>query len=304
MTYPAWLWIPITLAAALAQTARNAAQRSLTAELGALGATLVRFLYGLPFALAWFAGLYMLGDFEVPEASVLFVAWMLFGSVSQITATALLLRVMKEKSLPIGVAYSKSEVLQVAVFGLVFLHDPLTFTVALAVLLGTLGVLLFSPADRAHPLRTLFRGWTTPAALLGVASGTCFAFSAVGFRGAALTLEGAEFLMAAGFTLVCAQATQTLLLGGWLWLRDRAVIGRCLRAWRRSLLAGGMGATASVGWFTAFSIESVAHVRTLGLIELLFGALVSRRFFKETLTPTEIAGMVLLVVSLAMISLT
>src|SRR3981189_722762 len=45
-----WAWIPITLGAALAQTLRNAAQRHLTGDLGALGATLVRFFYGLPFA--------------------------------------------------------------------------------------------------------------------------------------------------------------------------------------------------------------------------------------------------------------
>jgi hypothetical protein len=37
---------PITIWAAFAQTVRNAAQRHLTAELGTLGATLVRFLYG------------------------------------------------------------------------------------------------------------------------------------------------------------------------------------------------------------------------------------------------------------------
>lgn len=303
VSHPAWLWIPITIAAGVAQTLRNAAQRSLTAELGALGATLVRFLYGLPFACAWFAVLHWGARFSIPSPNPSFGGWALFGAVSQIIATALLLRVMKEKSFAIGVAYSKTEVLQVALFGLVFLRDPLTFAVALAVLIGTFGVLLFSPADRTRPLQTLFHGWTTRAALLGVASGTCFAFSAVGFRGAALALGDVPFLMAAGFTLVWAQSLQTLLLGGWLWLRDRDVIVRCLRAWRRSLLAGAMGATASVGWFTAMAIEPVAHVRTLGLIELFFGAVVSRRFYKETLTVTEVIGMVLLVVSLAMISL-
>src|SRR5215207_252952 len=44
------LWIPATLAAASAQTARNATQRRLIETLGTVGATQVRFLYGLPFA--------------------------------------------------------------------------------------------------------------------------------------------------------------------------------------------------------------------------------------------------------------
>ncbi len=303
MSPPPWLWIVITIGAGLAQTLRKAAQKHLTAELGALGATLVRFLYGLPFAGLWFAVLHWAGNFSVPRANEPFAAWVLLGAVSQIIATALLLRVMREKSFALGVAYSKTEVLQVAVFGLVFLKDPLTFSVALAIVIGTFGVLLFSPADRARPLRTLLHGWTSRSAALGIASGTFFALSAVGFRGAALSLEGTPFLMAAGFTLLTAQIIQTLMLGGWLWWRDPDVIRRCLRAWRTSLLAGGMGATASAGWFTAMAIEPVAHVRTLGLIELFFGAIVSRRIFREPLSKTQNVGMCLLVVSLAMITL-
>jgi len=46
VTAPDWLWIPITLWAAFAQTLRNAAQRHLTADLGTLGATLVHQIPG------------------------------------------------------------------------------------------------------------------------------------------------------------------------------------------------------------------------------------------------------------------
>ncbi|MFN0317298.1 MAG: EamA family transporter [Burkholderiales bacterium] len=303
MSPPPWLWIAITIAASFAQTLRNATQKHLTAELGALGATLVRFLFGLPFAALWFCALHWLGGYSIPHPNLSFGAWVLLGAVSQIIATALLLRVMKEKSFAVGVAYSKTEALQVAVFGLMFLKDPLTFSVILAVVLGTFGVLLFSPADRARPLQTLFSGWTSRSAALGIASGTFFAFSAVGFRGAALSFEGTPFLMAAGSTLLAAQIIQTVLLGGWLCWRDPRVIGRCFGVWRTSLLAGGMGATASAGWFTAMAIEPVAHVRTLALIELFFGAIVSRRIFRESLTGTEIVGMCLLVASLGMITL-
>ena len=50
-----WVWVPITVFAAFAQTLRNATQRKLVGELGTLGATLVRFLYGAPFAALWLA---------------------------------------------------------------------------------------------------------------------------------------------------------------------------------------------------------------------------------------------------------
>ena len=303
MIAPDWLWIPITVWAAFAQTLRNAAQRHLTAELGTLGATLVRFLYGLPFAALWLAGVAWIGAYALPTPNGVFAAWVSFGAVSQIVATALLLRVMAERNFTLGVAYSKTEIIQVALFGFVVLGDPLTLLAALAVASGTLGVLLLAPADRERPFRTLLAGWTSRSAMLGLASGAFFAFSAVGYRGAALALGDTPFLMAAAATLVAAQLLQTVLLGGWLQARDPAVVMRVLRAWRRSLFAGFMGAAASAGWFTAMAIEPVAHVRTLGLVELLFASVVSRKLFRERLSGLEIVGMLLLTLGLAAVTL-
>ncbi|MGH8740312.1 MAG: EamA/RhaT family transporter [Burkholderiales bacterium] len=299
----AWLWIPVTIWAAFAQTVRNAAQRHLTAELGTLGATLVRFLYGLPFAAAWLVLVHGLGNSAVPGPNSEFVSWVLLGAVSQIAATALLLRTMQARNFALGVAYSKTEVLQVALFGLAFLGDPISAPAALAVAAGTLGVLLLSPADKDRPLRTLLTGWTSRTALLGLACGALFAMSAVGYRGAALALPGTPFLMAGAFTLAAAQLVQTLLLGGWLLARQPGVVRRVVRAWRMSLFAGFMGAAASAGWFTAFAIEPVAHVRTLGLIELVFSYAVSRRLFRERVSGLELAGIGLLAVGMAIITL-
>jgi len=303
VTPPDWLWIPITVWAAFAQTLRNAAQRHLTGDLGTLGATLVRFLYGLPFAVLWLALVHVAQGAALPQPNGPFAFWVVTSGLSQIVATALLLRVMAERNFALGVAYSKTEIIQVALFGFVFLGDPVTVVAALAILCGTIGVLLLSPADRARPFRTLLTGWTTRSALLGLGSGAAFALAAVGYRGAALALEGAPFLAAAAYTLVAAQAFQSLALGGWLAWRDAPVVRRVLRAWRASLFAGFMGAAASAGWFTAVAIEPVAHVRTLGLIELVFSAIVSRRFFRERMSPLEIAGMTLLAAGLVIVTL-
>ena len=303
MPAPDWLWIPVTVWAAFAQTLRNAAQRHLTAELGTLGATLVRFLYGLPFAVLWLWAVHAVGSFAIPPPNAAFLAWVTIGAVSQLAATALLLKTMAERNFALGVAYSKTEIIQVAILGLVFLGDPLTPTTMAAVACGTLGVLLLAPADPRHPLRALLAGWTTRSALLGLGSGACFALSTVGYRGAALALEGTPFLMAAAFALVVAQAQQTALLGGWLAARNPSVLVRVCRAWRASLFAGFMGAAASVGWFTAMAIEPIAHVRTLGLVELPLSYAVSRRFFRERLSRRELLGMALLAVGLVIVTL-
>jgi len=301
MVAAAWLWIPVTIWAAFAQTLRNAAQRHLVADLGTLGATLIRFLYGLPFALLWLLIVRSVGQFDLPAPTSAFFGWVVLGALSQIAATALLLRVMSERNFTLGVAYSKSEILQVAVFGFVFLGDAVSLPVLAAILLGTFGVLLLSPADKERPVRGLLTGWTSRSALLGLASGAGFALSAVGFRGAALALADAPFPMAAASTLVVAQLIQTLVLGGWLLVRHREVVLRVLRAWRASLFAGFMGAAASAGWFTAMAIEPAAHVRTLGLIELLFSYALSRKLFRERLARRELLGIALLVVGLVIV---
>ncbi len=297
-----WLWIPLTIWAAFAQTLRNAAQRGLVAKLGTLGATMVRFLYGLPFAVAWLAITPAVTNAPLPPVNPTFLAWVVSGGVAQIVATALLLRVMEERNFALGVAYTKTELVLVAVFGAVFLGDVVTPVSALAIGVATAGVLLLSPVDRQHVLRGFVSGWTSRSALLGVLSGACFAMAAVGYRGAALTLD-APYLVAAAFTLVWAQAVTVGMLGGWLALRTPAVLVALAREWRGSLVAGFMGAAASAGWFTAFTLESAAHVRTLGLVELLFSLAVSRRLFRERLGRFEVAGMVLLTLGLVIISL-
>jgi drug/metabolite transporter (DMT)-like permease len=289
-----WLWQPITVAAALAQTLRNAAQRHLTGDLGALGATLVRFLYGLPFALLWLLLLRGLtADEPLPALGLRFFLWTALGGIAQIAATAALLRVMAERNFALGVAYSKTEVIQVAIIGAVLLADPLSLAGLAAILVATAGVVLLSLPKGSRSLGAIAAGWTSRPALLGLASGTGFAISAAGFRGAALSL-GIEAASAAAYTLAFAQLIQTVALGGWLLLRQRRVIIAVLRAWRVSLLAGFMGALASMLWFTAMAMEPVAHVRTLGLVELLFSYVVSARVFRERLSLMEVAGFVLL----------
>ncbi len=298
-----WLWIPITLWAAFAQTLRNAAQRQLITELGTLGATLVRFLYGLPFALLWLWIVSAWSAAPLAAGTWQFLGWVSLGGVSQILGTACLLRAMQERSFALGVAYSKTELVQVALFGLLFLGDPLDAASIAAVASATLGVLLLSPADPQRPLRALAAGWASQPARFGLASGAGFALASIGFRGATLQLANAPYLMAAAQTLAVALTLQTALLGGYLWLRSPAVVQGVMRAWRRSLFAGFMGAAASAGWFTAFALETAAHVRTLGLTELIFSYAVSRKLFRERFSRLELAGMLLLVVGLILIVL-
>jgi drug/metabolite transporter (DMT)-like permease len=292
-----WLWIPIVLWAALAQTARNAAQRSLVASAGTLGATLARFLYGLPFAAAWVLLLHALPGTAapIPHFSPAWAGWLLLGALSQLAATAFLLAAMKQRSFVVGVAFSKTDALQVALFATLFLRELPGWVTLLAIGLATAGVVLLSiPAKAAGESFD----WTGGAALWGLASGAGFAMSAVGYRGAALALPEASPWMAGGWGVLCAQAAQTVLLGGWLAWRSPASLRAIAAEWRVSTAAGLMGALASIGWFTAFALTTAANVRTLGLAEVVFSYLVSRRVLREKLAPLETLGLALVIAGL------
>src|SRR5579864_7183233 len=165
-----WAWIPITLGAAFAQTLRNAAQRHLTGDLGALGATLVRFLYGLPFAALWLliAWIAFAGAGAWPAINAPFLLWTVVAALSQIAATALLLRNMEERNFAIGVAYSKSEIIQVAMFGLVLLGDRVSLVTVAAIVVACVAVMLLSLPAGKRSVSAIARGWASRTALLGL----------------------------------------------------------------------------------------------------------------------------------------
>jgi drug/metabolite transporter (DMT)-like permease len=288
-----WWWIALTLIAASAQTARNAMQKGLTTSLGTVGATLVRFVFGLPFAmLSLLAVTYVTGA-SLPRISAEFLVWVAFGAVTQIAGTALMLAAMSRRSFVVATAYVKTEAVQVAVFGLVFLGERLSLTAVVAIASATAGVLIMSWPRGARPEGP----GTWQPVLMGLFSGSFFAASAVGFKGAIVTLAdggaSGSFVMRATFTLVCGLLLQTTLLMAWQSVRNRQVLAAMFRAWRPSLLAGFMGALASQMWFLAFAIATTAHVRTLALVEIVFAHALSRRLFSQHTSAIELAGIAL-----------
>ncbi len=288
-----WLWVVFTLIAAAAQTVRNATQRELTAKLGTVGATHVRFLFGFPFALVFLIAVAIVTGASVPHPPAVFWPWVLLGAGAQIAATALMLAAMNDRSFVVVYAYIKTEAVQAALFGLIFLGDAVTPAAGAAILIATTGVVIMAlKPGTAMDVR---------ATLLGLAAGAMFALSAVGFRGAILSLGLPNYVMAATFTVVTGLLLQSLLLSLYLLLRDRKVLLAIFRAWRPSLFAGFMGALASQFWFLAFALTAVASVRTLALVEVLFAQAISRFVFKQATTAREMAGILLIVLGVALL---
>jgi drug/metabolite transporter (DMT)-like permease len=293
------IWIPITLAAAAFQTARNALQRSLTGPLSQLGATYTRFLFGFPFALLYAALVFALADLPLRLPEPAFFGWAALGGVAQIFGTAFLLRLFTLRNFSTGIAYSKTEILQVALFGLLVLGDGVSPLGGAAIGVATFGLLLLSRETGGLSWRGLVADLTGRAAVLGLATGGAFAIAAVAFRAASLSFGHPSFVASAAATLVASTLIQSLLMTITLRWREPGQIGAVIRIWRRSLLPGLTGAAASACWFTAMTIEIAAYVRMLGLVEVLFGYGVAILGFRERPSGRENLGTAVLVLAIA-----
>ena len=288
-----WISVGVIIAAALAQTVRNLAQRSLTAEAGPLGATLARFLHGLPFS----AGVVLIvSGLHLPLSAFTstYAAWLATGVLAQVAATALLLLAMERASYVVAVTYSKTEIIQVALLGTVLLGESPTWMAAGGMALALAGVFHLAEGQPPRGDGALASG---KAVWFGLGAGASFALAAVAYRIAGLELgrHGLAPWESAAWSVLLAQLLQSVCIAGCLMVWQRRSLLVVVTAWRASSTAGFMGAIASVLWFTAYTLRPAAEVRALGLVEVVFGYVISHLLLRQRLNSRERNGLLMVV---------
>ncbi|MBL6674173.1 MAG: EamA/RhaT family transporter, partial [Candidatus Puniceispirillum sp.] len=110
------LWVVFAVAAAATQALRTAVQRRMTPTLGNLGASYIRFSYAFP--LAWlFLYIYISSTgAAVAELPTGFWFWINLAALTQVIFTILLGQLFSHRSFAAAIAFSKTEVLQTAIF--------------------------------------------------------------------------------------------------------------------------------------------------------------------------------------------
>ena len=289
------LWIPITIFAAFMQNARSALQKHLKGRLTTLGASYVRFLYAMPFALLYAGAVHEVGGYPWPTMHVEFLIYCLLGGISQILFTAVLLWLFQFRNFAVGTTYSKTETVQVALLGWLVIGDGLGLVPLIAIIVSAVGVMALSVGQTKVSVGRLFTGLIEKPTLIGLLCGALLGSSVVFFRKAALTLDYDGFVMAAAFTLAVSVVMQTVIMGVYLAIYERRTLGDVFVHWKWSMAVGVCGVLGSIGWFTAFTLENAAFVRALGQIELVFTFIASVFIFRETTNRAEIVGILLVV---------
>ncbi len=287
-------WVIITVAAAFFQNLRSALQKQLKARLSITGAGYSRFVYALPIATLYLWWLLETGHRSLPEPNPRFLIFCLLGGFCQMLFTWCLLWMFSFQSFAVGTTFSKLEVIMVAGLGAILLGDDLNLWAGLAIAVSSLGIMALSLGGKSVTPRSLMVGLFSRPTLIGLVCAGWLGGSVVFYRGASLALDHDDYVISAAWTLFVSLVIQTLLMGGYLILREPGELGRVVREWRRAGAAGLAGALASIGWFTAFTIQNASYVRAVGQVELLFTFIATTVYFREKVSASETVGIVMI----------
>lgn len=252
-------------------------------------AGLVRYLYGLPVAIALLALYLAVRGGGLPGGNGPFLLWAALGGLMQLIGTNLLLMAFSHRNYVVGTAYATTEAVQGAILAMILLGEVLSVVTWAGIAIGVIGVMVLSTGGQRLRLSDL----TQPAALCGLGAGLMFALTAVFVKRATLELSGSDVVLHALATLVVVQACQTGMQGSYLIARERDQLALVFRNWRVASQVGLLTALGSACWFTGFALAPVALVRAVGQVEVVFTLAFGRFYLNEPLKRSEAAGLVL-----------
>jgi drug/metabolite transporter (DMT)-like permease len=295
------IWLPATLLAGALQAWRTAVQRRMSRTLSVNAAGLVRYLYGLPVAVAMMLTYqFVIAPAAFPPLGHWFVPFCAAGGLAQIVATNLLLMAFGERNFVVGTAYSKTEAVQSAILSVVLLGDHLSLLTWLGIGFGVVGVMVLSTGGKRMGPGELLRSLGQPAARFGIASGFVFALTTIAIRRATMEVATPDHIRAALIVLAVTVLLQTIMQGGYLVWRERDQVAKVFAEWRTAGQVGLMSSVASACWFTGFASAPVALVRIVGQVEVAFTMAFAHFYLGEKTAKSEVAGLLLVAIGVVL----
>ena len=144
------LWAVIAIIAAIAQSLRTVCQKLLIPHVGELGASFSRFIYGITFAWLWVLTICLMTGNSLPNISFLFIAFVGLAGILQIVFTILLIMMFNHRNYAIGIALSKTEILQTAILEAIIIGYVASFSIIGAISMGLIGIALLSYLSLIH----------------------------------------------------------------------------------------------------------------------------------------------------------
>lgn len=293
------LWIVASLAAAFFQALRYAALKELNRYVSASVATYMRMLFGLPILSLYLFAVLQAQGVSLPKTNLVFWIGCSLTAFLQFGMTILLVWLFQHGNFAVGVMIQRADVILTAIIGSLLFSEVISGVGWMAIALTVVGVLSASAARMAPSAWGQGRGLSNillgPPMRLGLTSALFAAISYLALREAILSLDPAAGPLANSATAVVATTLVSFVfIGAWLMIRDRHEFARVKDCPWLALLVGLSSAAGSVGWFTASALANASYVAAVAQVQIVFALLISRYWFKETIRPLEILGIVLI----------
>ena len=291
-------WVLITAIASLSQTLRSVFQKNLIEDVGVLASAYSRFIFALPFVFLLAVIFLSTQEFAILK-NLSSTTWffLIAASICQILFTIILIKLFTLRSFAIGVAFSKTEVIQTTLLEIIIIGFILTSHVLLAIIIGFIGMLFMSKQKLLGNMayNKLFLHQVT----LGVSCGIFLGLSSVLYK-VALDSVTLDFIYKKVLVLsFLALAFQSVIFGIYIvFIEGKHNVLKLMLTWKKGLPVGVFGCIATFCWFYAFSLVDATLVRAVGQLEIVFSVLISYIFYKERISGFELIGMSLITISI------
>ena len=291
-------WVLITAIASLSQTLRSVFQKNLIEDVGVLASAYSRFIFALPFV-ALLSVLFLDTRELVILKNFSSTTWffLIAASICQILFTIVLIKLFTLRSFAIGVAFSKTEVIQTTLLEIIIVGFILTSQVLLAIIIGFIGMLFMSKQKLIGNVgyNKLFFKQVT----LGVSCGIFLGLSSVLYKIALDSVTSDLIYKKVLILSFLALAFQSAIFGIYILVTEGTQNAlKLMLIWKRGLPVGFFACAATFCWFYAFSLVDATLVRAVGQLEIVFSVMISFIFYKERITGFELIGMSLITISI------
>ena len=211
--------------------------------------------------------------------------------------TIILIKLFTLRSFAIGVAFSKTEVIQTTLLEIIIIGFILTSHVFLSIIIGFIGMLFMSKQKLIGKLgyNTLFLKQVTLGVLCGIFLGLSSVLYKVALDSVITDLIYKKVLVLSFLAL----AFQSVIFGTYIVSTEgKQNVVKLFSIWKKGLPVGFFGCAATFCWFFAFSLVDATFVRAVGQLEIVFSVLITYIFYKERITGFELIGMSLITISI------
>jgi drug/metabolite transporter (DMT)-like permease len=301
------MWVELSLAAGVCQTARNSFARSLAGKTSPMLNSWSRFAFNLPFSatLAWV----LIERGGAPELPSMFFVYVTATAVTQLVGNVALVAAFDRANFAQSIVLHKLEIAFTAVIGVALFGEVPSLAGWIGIAACTAGVLVMNLGRETGPA-----GWRRAfhldaGAWLALTCGLMLVFASFMLKkGVAVYVAANPEVGTGRFEAACLTLFHTtwievvILSAAIAWRRPREFV-RVRRHWRRMAAIGFAGFCGSMCWFWAYSIALVAYVKAVGQIEAVLSVVIAIVVWHEREVWRQLPGVALVMVGIAVILL-